>query len=825
MNKKSLNNFYASDNSSQLFDPGTFDQEEKIRNFGKSFEDKTGESIDVKDKEKIDGLKKETEGSLEKKAAEFGLSKDDLINMDKDFCILEDKLEKSNFVTKEEEELEQFRKELDQTIKEKASKAGISINEAVSTDGKLKRATKDFISKKESLKLEREALCNDWILNGSEEIRKRIKEDARGEGLSEKCLSEIADMIEKSDFEKGIKEKARKLGITEKILYKFSSLDVGNLYSDDLYSDLGSNLKSYIIFRDNLRDDLNQIGLKKKESSPRITKFIEKHKKAVGFGQLALYLSAFGAPALKEWAEEHATVDIYGVKVSLKDLQDNPELIKKIDRAHGLNSPIDIKAVYEPLGSFEAGGGVKFSFQTHDEVKDGKTDRFIYFSDILGPSDGIDKMNEELTNIGISLVAEKKYSIDDFINKKDQIAKIMSKNLGVPEEEIGKYLNEFLEPSVSVSDISIVELEDFKIDQNLKNPEDMLKLQQKKEEVYTKYNVYSENGFKIPENWLKAEKELEQWWKENGNAGKSFDNALAEEKKNFDNSPEVKLKHLKYQEKETETFKNAEKFKELTLKSLSDAGYSIPELKKIAEKNPEKVIKIMTEVIGKNVNYDWLEYLNITVGSVISELIGKDFQIDYYYFMNKKHDEGIPKATMESGKGVCHDYGITFVAMKHILEKEGVPNLDKFVSFWTISNKEGHLWNGFATVDSEGKLIISYADPTWSDVDEKKLNAVDNEHYYTLKKEIVDEQHQKALEKIQEYNEFVRQEKIKEIITTYDPKLHKREQRIEGNKKLREKEKDIEPLREERNKNVREHLKLIRDKLKKIYAKKDSGNE
>ncbi|MFH1048807.1 MAG: hypothetical protein V1732_04040, partial [Patescibacteria group bacterium] len=545
--------------------------------------------------------------------------------------------------------------------------------------------------------------------------------------------------------------------------------------------------------------------------------FIKKHKGKISLAQLGLYLSAFGIPALKELAGDHATVDVYGEKISLEDLAKNPELIKEIDRAHSSNSPIDIKAIYEPLGGFKS-GIVDFSFHTNEKMKDSKVEKFISFAVIGGPDGGVNNMKKELKSIGISLEqGMKECPIDDFINKKDQIADIMSKNLGVPKEEIEKYLNDFIEPSVSISNISIVSFEDFKVNKELKNPEDLLVLKQKKAEVYEKYNVDNEKG-RDPESWLKAEKELDRWYKENGDKNKSFDKALAEEKESFDNSPEAKLKHLKYQEEKTETYNNSQKFKELALKSLNDAGYSISELKKIAEKNPEKVIKIMSDVINKNAEYDLLEYLNIEINGIIEKLLGENFKIKYFEH-ERETKEGIPGELLQDHKGVCHDYGITLVAMKHILEKEGVPNLEKFASFWTTSDELNHLWTGFVTIDSEGKLKISYVDPTWSDANKEAFNAVDKNHYYAGKKKIIDEQHQEMLKKIQEFNELVRQEKIKEIITTYDPRSRQREQKIEGNEKLRETEKDIEPLREEKSKGVKEHLKIARDKLKKIYTK------
>jgi len=68
-------------------------------------------------------------------------------------------------------------------------------------------------------------------------------------------------------------------------------------------------------------------------------------------------------------------------------------------------------------------------------------------------------------------------------------------------------------------------------------------------------------------------------------------------------------------------------------------------------------------------------------------------------------------------------------------------------------------------------------------------------------------------------------EKLKKILTEYDPRQYDRDHKIEGNKKLLEKNKDVEIIREERTENVKKNLEKAKDKLKKIYAGKKSENE
>lgn len=371
-----------------------------------------------------------------------------------------------------------------------------------------------------------------------------------------------------------------------------------------------------------------------------------------------------------------------------------------------------------------------------------------------------------------------------------------------------KYIENLIMPDIS--NVSVVEFEDFKISKNLEIPEDAMKLQQIKEEVYEKNNVYSEKWEgKNSENWLKAEKELEKWGKENGY--ENFDKALYEEIEKNNNSPINKLEILKFQE--NIEYENSEKFKDIVIDVFKKEGYEISILKEIAEDNPEEVIKIISEVMGRNIKYDHIE--------AKLDFVSKDLRNMYQEF---KHDQGIPYITLESKKGVCHDYGITFVAVKNVLEEEGVPNLEKFVSLSTISEKQNHLWNTFVTVNpnNSDKVIITYGDPTWHDSSEGEFNAVDKDHYYTNIKEKIDEAHQKFLEKIDDYNILAFQEELKRILTQHDPRQYDRDHKIEGNKELRETEKNIEALREEKMENVKGNLKNAREKIKKLYKKKDS---
>ena len=618
------------------------------------------------------------------------------------------------------------------------------------------------------------------------------------------------------EIEGKIEEKAGELEISKEKLIDLAGLDLESLEAEKL-KELNLRQGELDFIKSDIDQAINEFQKSDKpntvlkdapSSIDKIRKFAEEHKKAIGVGQLALYLSSYGMPVLNALADNDAKVEIEGEKISLKDLAENPELMRKVDQVRSLNSPIDVLKAYSPLENFEHNEN-EFSFSIATKIDDdSNVKKFVFFQDIGGNShESIEKLDNDLKKIGVSLLdskgegksfllninnAKEGCLLDDFLKNKEQIAKIIAQDFNVPESMVEKYIESFIMPDISK--ISVVELGDFNVDKNLKIPKDALKLQQKRNEIYEKYNVYSEDwAGKNPENWLKAEKELKQWGEENGY--ENIDKAIQEEKENYRNLPMVKLENLKVQEKKIAREKNADKFKDIFLKELNESGYSIEELKKIAEKNPEKVIEIISKVIGENVSYSKGEYLNIKYNNFIEELMGNGllgdlFKIDM--FQDSKHSKGIPYVTMESNKGVCHDYGMTLVAAKYALEQEGVPNLDKYASIWTISNEQCHLWNGFATVDSEGNAAVSYAEPTWADSSEGELNAVDEKHYYASLPEKLDDAHQEVLKKIRDYNDYVAQEKLREILMQYDPRLHKRDQKIEriklretGNKSIK----------------------------------------
>lgn len=232
---------------------------------------------------------------------------------------------------------------------------------------------------------------------------------------------------------------------------------------------------------------------------------------------------------------------------------------------------------------------------------------------------------------------------------------------------------------------------------------------------------------------------------------------MSKEVKNYKASPIVNFERIRDANENFNNTKNFDKFEALFLKDINESGETIEHLKEIAKDNPEEVIKIASKVLDKNIAYDYGEYANITK---------KDFKA-----MEEKHDQGIPYMTLLTGQEVCHGYAETFAAAKYVLEKNGVPNMDKFAVFYTNSNKEKHAWDNLLIVNKKGDLEMTSIDLTWADDENiskipNKLNAVDKEHYYTGIPEKVDKLHQEALKKILEFNTLAEEEKLREMLMT-----------------------------------------------------------
>lgn len=652
------------------------------------------------------------------------------------------------------------------------------------------------------------------------EIERENKDELENEYDQEASAGEIENF--QKEIEEKVGAKAKELEISKEKLIDLAGLDLESLEAEKL-KELNLRQGELNFIRSDMDDSINEFNKKnideaidefeknkkkgeelgderlqdqKPLEASKINKFLEfvgEHKKVISVGELALYLSSYGAPALNFLVNSDCEAEIDGEKISLRDLADNQELVKNIDKLHNSNAPIDIFREYFNEQYISENFSMNLEIESSEEGK-GK----ILF-DFMGRWGNLE---EDLKVFKSTDYSGNEIDYDTFQNNKEKIAEIISENTGAPKEEIEKYFNEKME--INTSKISIVEFEDFEINKNLKF---------QKSEVLEKYEKMSEKyNLNIPEEKTRMIEEFEKFGEEKG-----YENVWEElTKENMKNSVSslsekiagetVTKRFYSNQEIDVELLaEGREQFGNLLIEKIEEAGYKMSELKEIGEEDPKKIITILAEVISKNIEYDYEKY------ELIQEEKYDEIKQQNYYL------------TLRDGKGVCEDYSELFAAAKSELEKQRVPNLDKFVVLETTPSQDiqNHTWNNIVTVDENGNIVMTSIDITWADHENppsvsERLNAVDESHFYSSAIGKADEAHQKALEKIRDWNNLVKQKELEKILTQYDLRSHKRDQKLEGNKKLREVNKDAEILREEREKDVKWSLKKIREKIGKL---------
>jgi len=584
-------------------------------------------------------------------------------------------------------DVEDFEKDVVEKIYAKAKEFGISKKELGNLNNNYDKLNKEIKRKGEEIKNNKLAKFGYGEFYGInlEYLKENTEEEADRLKLSKENFAEIIKIIEESNFEKNIESKSEELKISKDVFYKLAGFDLKKWkeHSNDLpMRGEFEEDKSWTYHNlDEIQKDKNTKDLKEKKLSKfeKFMKSISKHKKTIAFGELSLYLSSYGTPALNFLVDNDVKVEIKGHKISLKDLADNPEFTKEMDESQS-NTTIDILEKYSYPKILKDSGT-----QFHLEINRWNEET-VHFGDYTLRDENFDKLKGDLERIGVSLEKGEGVALNDFLENKEQIIKFISDDLEISEKKVRNYVDSFY--VIDTSKISIVDFDDFQINKNLDSS-----------------NFEFEN-----------------------------------------------LKQMELDGFTEEDFESADDFEELFLELLEKEDYTLEKLKEIAEDNPEEIIKIISEVIGKNVEYDE----GRAKGKINSQT---------------------PHSTLKNEKGICCDYAKTLAFAKHVLTEKDVSNLDKFVVLTTNSPEMDHEWNILVTINSDENLVISFIDPTYHDSG-KKLNAVDETHYYKRMEKSAIKSIQKALKN------FALQEKLKEILTEYDPK-HKSE--IEVNKKAFEK--------------------------------------
>lgn len=361
---------------------------------------------------------------------------------------------------------------------------------------------------------EKEKFVNEFVL--------KILKKAEEFGISEKDfldLSRLGDIDpgapkpeqeeKEKKFQEELEKKAKEINVPPDKLKKLTEFDLDAIDELKLQEIKRGDFEFY---KKDFDDQLEAINPKK---TPALsTEIIANHKGKISLAQLGLYLSAFGMPAIKELSGAHdMQVNIYGKDISLEDLAKNSKLIKEIDQFHNGNTPIDILKNYQAKELEYNNTNLKLDTKV-DVGLDNTVQKSIYFANIGGNLNDLDKLNKDLKNLNLSFqYKDGGVPLETFIKDKDKISETIAKDLNIPKEVISKYIEQYLMPDTSK--ISVVPLNEFKINKDLNFSKNGMDLTNKQGELFQKYNVYSPDGFNGT-NWLEAMNELQKWGRENG---------------------------------------------------------------------------------------------------------------------------------------------------------------------------------------------------------------------------------------------------------------------------------------------------------------------
>ena len=167
---------------------------------------------------------------------------------------------------------------------------------------------------------------------------------------------------------------------------------------------------------------------------------------------------------------------------------------------------------------------------------------------------------------------------------------------------------------------------------------------------------------------------------------------------------------------ENYTFAQQEAFRVLFLEKLKEAGY---DEEKLNQESPENVLRIITEVLSRNIDYDD-DHEVFTKFSWVQPNAGNDSSI---------HAGAAPRVALETGKANCWAWTMTFLNAKLVTEEAGVTGLGNVACFPVQLVGAEHSIIGIATENAEGEIICTFIDLTTDDPE--KSNAVDDSYTST----------------------------------------------------------------------------------------------
>ncbi|MDD3006607.1 MAG: hypothetical protein PHX30_03445 [Candidatus Pacebacteria bacterium] len=501
-------------------------------------------------------------------------------------------------------------------------------------------------------------------------------------------------------------------------------------------------------------------------------------------------------------------------QITTAQLMENPELITLIDNHRDLNSPMNILEQVSPAGEFSH-GDVHFSFVMRE-------DNDVYLENLSADDNSsilrLDQTLQEKYGIPIRELGTQGIPLKMFADEEENLVEIFSKELDIPAAKLMTYADHIILPDTS--QIEIVKFEDFHIPIDEDTPE-MSRLKEMKENIYAKHgldifgqivvdkelskevqNITTNEDSIVDyttqearesflhhnqeERLAAAEAELQQRLEADGDSTgyDNYDILLSRASQDSNTSQlKAKIASLGINEVHADDYENSEEFQEMFLKALADDGFPLPELEKIAQKDPKKVIEIVSQTVGKHVNYSNLESTEINRGTAYTNMDALHLKLRH---------QSLPAATLGAGAGICHDYAPTMAAGLDVLEQLEIPHMDNLLIMQTTLKGE-HTYVLLATYENDA-IRISLVDPTFADSG-SDLDAVDNIHsyhgvspeIYKAQKEILERQveekdeaiknfhqtmaaHEEIQRRIELKNFFAFQQRIVDFITKYFPK-------------------------------------------------------
>jgi hypothetical protein len=281
----------------------------------------------------------------------------------------------------------------------------------------------------------------------------------------------------RNDINLAMELKATELGVSkEKLLELLPEIDLESI-SEDRLVELNLDKRDLEFIKENIEESIRQVWKNKDgeiltgqaSKTSGLIEFISRHNREVSLAQLAIYLSAFGtATAIKYLADVDAKVVVDGERISLADIVDNPELMDNINPGDSA-TPTEISLSFSQPQPFKYADDAKFIYDVDlalSDSSDGISEKMVH---MYYYGDGVEgelwiKCLDELSKIGVDFSNEDGYPLPLFAKHKDDIARVLSKNLGVPEIEVKEYNQKLIDDHIPR--LSVVALGDFNIPVN-----------------------------------------------------------------------------------------------------------------------------------------------------------------------------------------------------------------------------------------------------------------------------------------------------------------------------------------------------------------------